>query len=147
MMRFFRKLIQNNLFHSSFQIYTDGSQKNGWGSWAFVVIQNDQVIHEASGRVKQASSNQMEFQAALNALKFLPEKACVQIFTDSQILVRAMTRTKNPKAFSNLITELLSLDRQISWHWVKAHSGIQFNERCDELCIQARQAKPGPLSE
>lgn len=26
----------------------------------------------------------------------------------------------------------------LSWKWIRAHAGISYNERCDQLCIQAR---------
>ncbi len=139
MLSLFKNFIQNQVLKATFQVYTDGSEKNGWGSWAFVITKNNIVIHEASGRERQASSNQMEFQAALNALKFLPKNSRAEVYTDSRILIQAMQKKKQPKAFLAQTTEILSLDRKITWHWVKAHSGVRFNERCDELCILARE--------
>lgn len=134
--KFIRKLFKNRRF----MIYTDGSQKGAWGSWAFVVVQKDKTIHEFSGRKRRASSNEMEFQAALQALRFLPEQAEAEIFTDSRIIVESMTISKIPLAFQVQIKEIqnLSSKRKITWHWVKAHSGVIHNERCDELCIRAR---------
>jgi ribonuclease HI len=139
MIQFFQKIFQK----SSFQVYTDGSQKKDWGSWAFVILKNNKIIYENSGRKRHASSNQMEFQAALNAINFLPSGADAELFTDSRILIRTIKGEMRPKAFENLTHELnvLLSDRKISWRWVKAHSGNPFNERCDELCIIAREAK------
>lgn len=123
-----------------FDVYTDGSQKGAWGSWAFVVVRKDKILHSASGRERKMGSNHMEFQAALEALHFLPAYSRVQIFTDSRILINAMEADKKPKAHTDQIRNLLafSKDKKVSWHWVKAHSGVEFNELCDELCIQAR---------
>lgn len=141
MLNFLKNFIQNTFFIRKFQVYTDGSYKKGWGSWAFVIIKNNKMIYESSGRKKQATSNQMEFQAAINAICFLPEKSQIEIFTDSKILINAVNKIKRPLVYQREIAELenLSHQRKITWFWVKAHSGVRFNERCDELCIQARE--------
>lgn len=131
-----------NLFHrKKLQIYTDGSQKGAWGSWAFVIVKKNKIIHEASGRERLAGSNRMEFQAAVKALTYLPEHADAQVFTDSRILINAIKGLKQPSAHEDQILNLRELceNKRITWHWVKAHSGIKYNERCDELCIQARE--------
>lgn len=83
----------------------------------------------------------MEFQAAINALTYLPERAEAKIFTDSRVLINAVNKSKLPAAYEDQIKiiQLLSENKFIQWQWVKAHSGVTYNERCDELCIQARQ--------
>lgn len=141
MIQFLKNFIQNSFRNNGFKVYTDGSQKNGWGSWAFVVTKNNTIIHECSGRQRKAGSNQMEFHAALEALKFLPARSQAELFTDSRILLDAIQGNKNPAAYRQQVSELkvLTSDKKITWHWVKAHSGVQFNERCDQLCIQARE--------
>ena len=143
MIRFFKNFIRNHFLTPAFQVYTDGSHKNGWGSWAFVVTSKNKIIHENSGRERKASSNQMEFQAALKALEFLPTGSHAELFTDSRILISSAKGQKQPKAFVEQTQRLQSLllSRKISWHWVKAHSGVSFNERCDQLCILARERK------
>jgi len=136
------KFLKKNLpFQSQIHIYTDGSHKEKWGSWAFVFVQNNKIIHEASGRVSKTNSNRMEFQAAIEALRFLNSGAKAVIFSDSRILIKAMNSVKDrPEANEDqlFILDELIADRQVSWIWVKAHSGVSFNERCDELCILAR---------
>lgn len=133
-----------NFFKKSLQIYTDGSQKAKWGSWAFVVVKNNKVIHEASARVSKTNSNRMEFQAAIEALAYLKsgEKAC--IYTDSRILIKAMSSSENRPAANEdqiKILDQLVANRKINWKWVKAHSGNKYNERSDELCRAARAFK------
>lgn len=134
-----------NILKPNLQIYTDGSHKGKWGSWAFVVTKNNKIIHEASGRSSKTNSNRMEFQAAIEALTYLKVGASAQVYSDSRILIKAMQdnkdRSKNrPEANKDQIDALdkLITDRHITWKWIKAHSGIAFNERCDELCILAR---------
>lgn len=129
-----------SFFSKKFEVYTDGSHKNGWGSWAFVVLKRNKVVYEESGREKRAGSNRMEFQAALKALNYLPDKSSVQIYTDSRILINAIHEEKKTSGHEDQIIEIqnLCLKKNVKWSWVKAHSGVRHNERCDELCIQAR---------
>ncbi|MNK01246.1 Ribonuclease HI [compost metagenome] len=95
----------------------------------------------------------MEFQAAIEALKVLPSGSKATIYSDSQILIHTVNvmipewrssdwTKKNGSPIPNvdLVKIIAELDQQhfIKWQWIKAHSGIAFNERCDELCIEAR---------
>lgn len=130
-----------NYFKAELQIYTDGSQKGQWGSWAFVVTQRGRIIHEASGRVRKADNNRMEFQAAIEALSYLKAGAKACVHSDSRVLIEAVSSTDDrPKASETqlVILDALLATRQVDWKWIKAHSGNQFNERCDKLCIEAR---------
>jgi ribonuclease HI len=134
-------------------IYTDGSHKNHKGSWAFVVVEGTSVIHEASGSAIHMNSNQMEFQAAIEALKHIPPGTKATIYSDSRIVVDTISiwvnewkqlgwvKKKNRQIFYldqiKLLDEL-NLAREITWKWIPAHRGQVHNERCDELCIKAR---------
>ena len=125
------------------KIYTDGSHKKKWGSWAFIIVQDDVVVHEASGRERYTDSLRMEFQAAIEALKYLKPKTQAQLFSDSRILVNAvLDPLKRPAVNADQVQALLKLNssHQVTFNWVKAHSGNVFNERCDSLCNQARDA-------
>lgn len=125
---------------SELEIYTDGGSKDAVGSWAYVVSRNGKLIAEKSGKLRRGSSNVMEFQAAIEALKSVPQNSMITLFSDSRILIDAMTAGEGPRAFQNQIATLLSLSRKcnVRWQWIKAHNGNKLNERCDELCISAR---------
>ncbi len=123
------------------QIYTDGSHKGKWGSWAFVVVRNDCIIHEASGRQRYTDSHHMEFQAAIQALSYLKNGTYANIYSDSKVLINCATKKRQRTPVNREQVQLLDqllLKNNISWIWVKAHSGIIYNERCDQLCIKAR---------
>jgi ribonuclease HI len=139
----------------TFEIYTDGSLKKGRGSWAYVIVQSGLVIKEASGRAKKTTCNRMEFQAAIEALQTLPPGSQVTLYTDSRNLIDTVTIwsiewkqlgwiKKNSRSIPCLdlilILDALNESHQIEWRWVRAHSGVEFNERCDQLCIDARTA-------
>lgn len=134
-------------FRKPLEIYTDGGHKGKWGTWAFVVVSRDKIIHEASGHERRTNSHRMEFQAAIEALKYLSAgtKACIH--TDSRVLLNSVAKkNKRPVVNSDqaeALDKLLS-KHKITWKWVKAHSGFFYNERCDELCILARSfSAPG----
>ena len=141
-------------------VYTDGSFKDGRGSWAFVVVRRGRIVAERSGKAKNTTSNRMEFQAALEALRFLSPSRRAFISTDSRVLLEALEEIPVWKAQNWVksrgqpipgLDQIQALDRllagrQISWRWVKAHSGVYFNERCDELCSLARQSVRSPGS-
>ncbi len=139
--KFFEGLRQFQRSNQIFDVYTDGSHKGKWGSWAFVVVQNKKVVHESFGRVRSAQSLEMEIQAAIQALLYLKKGSKACIHSDSKILIKSLTNSDHrPSAISDQISQLEQLCslHQVSWKWVKAHSGIIHNERCDQLCIQAR---------
>ena len=137
----------------SFEIYTDGSLKKGRGSWAFVILQNGEVIKESFGHARKTTCNRMEFQAAIEAMSVLPPHSTATLFTDSRNLIDTVTiwmhewkeynwvkKNQKPIPAVDLIQQLDYWVHQhsISWKWVRAHAGIEWNERCDELCIAAR---------
>lgn len=152
-------------YDTAMDIYTDGSFKDRWGSWAYVLVKEGQILCEASGRARKTDSNRMEFQAAIEALSSIklvlcPQEETLNFFTDSRILIEkvgrlaefeaANWRNKSDRPIPNadLLKKIQSLlktrgeNNPISWNWVKAHSGNIFNERCDELCILARSQDP-----
>ena len=128
-------------FSKKFDIYTDGSHKGKWGSWAFVIVYKNKIIYEACGRQRKTNSLRMEFQAAIEALSYLAPGSTACVHSDSKILVdSALKLMLQPDAHQDQIEKInhLSSLNQITWKWVKAHTGIEFNERCDQLCLTAR---------
>ncbi|MBC7742547.1 MAG: ribonuclease HI [Bdellovibrionaceae bacterium] len=142
---FIKRLKFLGRYENSFQIYTDGSHKGRWGSWAFVIVRDGKTIHESSGRARHTSSHRMEFYAALVALAYFYQKfdrgTAVEICSDSKVLINTMTKPQirlglNADQIEDL--KVLTFNKNIQWTWIKAHAGHVFNERCDQLCIEAR---------
>lgn len=147
-----KKLSTLYFFKSSFDVYTDGSLKHGHGSWAFVIVRRGKVLYESTGTAKHTTNNRMEFQAAIEALIYLPLKKQIILYTDSRVLLEAIVKIAEWKELGwkkrdgspipsvdqmQQLSELIK-NRKIEWRWVKSHSGAVFNERCDQLCLQAR---------
>ena len=143
-------------------IYTDGgcSGNPGPGGWAYIMVvetfQGPMVLAEQSGAENATTNNRMELTAvieslrALKAMKNVPRQAT--ICTDSQYVQKGITewihkwkrnawRTSDKKPVKNrdFWTELDSLCGELSpgWEWVRGHSGIDYNERCDRMTQEA----------
>ncbi|UOF01551.1 ribonuclease H family protein [Bdellovibrio reynosensis] len=151
MISFFRRFFVKK--KTSYQIYTDGSLKKNKGTWAFLILQNDKILCEMSGKETNTTSLRMELTAAIKALKQVPAASEITLYSDSRILINTASKdmfqwqknnwlkTKERKIPDiDLVKELhnLTADHNIEWKWVKAHSGNPLNERCDELCRLAQ---------
>ena len=139
------------------KIYTDGSclKNPGNGGWAAIIfINNEKIV--ISGNKKNTTNNQMELLAAIEALKKIPERQKIQIYTDSKYVKQGITewiekwiqnnwKTSSKQKVKNvdLWKELNKISKKykIEWDWVKAHAGDVFNEEVDELAKKAASLK------
>ena len=137
--------------------YTDGgcSGNPGPGAWAFVLKINETLIEE-SGGIGETTNNRMELTAAIRALEHvLARKGLndrdIDLYTDSMYVKKGITewingwlqngwknKARKPVKNKELWVRLLNLtDRfKIRWIWTPGHSGIELNERCDQLVRQ-----------
>ena len=92
-----------------------------------------------SGHETDTTNNRMELTAAIKGLEATPAGAPVALFSDSEYLVRTMTRNWKRRVNHDLWNQLDSLaaSRQVSWHWVQGHSGDHWNEEADRLAFSA----------
>ena len=134
----------------SIKVYTDGACKGnpGPGGWG-VYIQSNEDEKELYGGNPETTNNQMEMQAALEALKYLKDKNdVIELFTDSNYLRQGITEwihkwklnnwrtaAKKPVANRDLWIEISDLNEKmdVQWNWVKGHAGDPGNERADQL--------------
>lgn len=131
------------------EIYTDGacSGNPGPGGWG-AVLRFQGKDKEISGGHPTTTNNQMELQAAIEALRALKEPCVVDLYTDSQYLRQGITqwihnwkrngwKTADKKPVKNqelwVALDQLVREHTIQWHWLKGHAGHPENERCDEL--------------
>ena len=93
-MNFINRIISK--IYPEIHVYTDGSHKAKWGSWAFVVVRQGKIIYEKSGRNQKTDSHRMEFQAAIEALKHLQiisrGRSKVILHSDSRVLINSATK-------------------------------------------------------
>ena len=134
----------------SIKVYTDGACKGnpGPGGWG-VYIQSNEDEKEVYGGNPETTNNQIEMQAALEALKHLKdEDEVIELYTDSNYLRQGITEwihkwkknnwktaAKKPVANRDLWIEISDLNEKmtVEWNWVKGHAGDPGNERADEL--------------
>ena len=134
-------------------IYTDGACRGnpGPGGWGALLISGERE-RELSGAESTTTNNRMEMLAVINALRALKRRVSARVYTDSQYVRLGMTewlagwkargwRTADRKPVKNQdLWELLdeqAANHDIEWHWVKGHSGVPGNERCDQLANAA----------
>jgi ribonuclease HI len=134
-------------------LYTDGgcSGNPGPGGWGAILIYNDHE-KEMSGFEDHTTNNRMELMAAIEGLKALKSPCIVDLYTDSQYVRRGImewitqwqargwkTADKKPVKNQELWQALLeaSAPHTITWHWVKGHNGDIYNERVDQLAVNA----------
>ncbi len=146
------------------KIYTDGacSPNPGPGGWGAVCLFQGKKTVELKGSEGDTTNNRMELTAALQALLSLKVSHQVELFTDSKYVQQGTSKwiknwqtgnwlTKDRQEVKNRdlwepLAELLE-KHEISWHWVKGHAGNQWNERADELAVQARGKDTLPLND
>ncbi len=125
-------------------VYTDGSclGNPGPGGWAAVIVEgSDQRF--LSGREKNTTNNRMEMLAAIEGLDAVPAGSAVTIHSDSQYLVKTMTRNwkrnKNNDLWDRL--DALSLERRVRWRWVRGHAGHQRNEQANFIALEEAKGR------
>jgi ribonuclease HI len=137
------------------EIYTDGAclgnpGPGGWGA----LLRCSGVERELSGADSETTNNRMEMMAAIAALEALKTPCRVHLHTDSQYVQKGITewvagwkrrgwRTAagDPVKNQDLWQRLLAATggHQITWTWVRGHSGHVENERVDRLARQAAE--------
>ena len=134
----------------SIKVYTDGACRGnpGPGGWGVYIRLNDEE-KDLYGGNPETTNNQMEMQAALEALKYLKDKnEVIELYTDSNYLRQGITEwihkwklnnwrtaAKKPVANRDLWIEISDLNEKmnVEWNWVKGHAGDPGNERADQL--------------
>jgi ribonuclease HI len=128
-------------------IFTDGACRGnpGPGGWAALLRFRDQE-KMLSGAVAETTNNRMEMTAAIEALGALTRACRVRLTTDSEYLRQGITqwlakwkangwRTSQKQPVKNQdlwqALDAAAARHEISWHWVKGHSGHDENERVD----------------
>jgi ribonuclease HI len=147
-------------------IYTDGASRGNPGpaGWGAVILVDGYAMEIAGGPPaggKEATNNQMELQAVLSVLSdsgARAHKGPVIVYSDSSYVVKGLTTwvygwekkgwvtmAKTPVENKDIWVKLLALlkeyGKRLSIEKVKGHAGDLYNERCDELAVNAALGK------
>ncbi len=131
------------------EIFTDGACKGnpGPGGWG-ALLRYGGIEKSLYGGEQETTNNRMELMAAIEGLNALREPCKVTITTDSQYVRKGITEwlanwkrngwrtaAKEPVKNADLWQRLDEQNQrhQVSWHWVKGHSGHRENEIADSL--------------
>ncbi|MBV8802141.1 MAG: ribonuclease HI [Gammaproteobacteria bacterium] len=133
-------------------IFTDGACRGnpGPGGWG-VLLRYDQHEKQLFGGEDNTTNNRMELLAAIKALESLRESCIIDLYTDSQYVQKGVSvwlsgwkkknwkkadnkPVKNADLWKNL--DELQAKHNITWHWVKGHSGHVENDLVDALANQ-----------
>jgi len=134
-------------------IYTDGSSLGnpGPGGWCAILKYNE---HEKilKGNEAHTTNNRMELKAVIEALKALKMPCEVEIYSDSQYVVKGINewlenwkkkdfkKVKNEDLWREFIN--VSKDHKIKLFWIKGHNKHTQNEICDTIARkEARSVK------
>ena len=112
--------------------------------------------HEISGGDVRTTNNRMELTGAIKALQALKRSSAVTLYTDSSYVKNGISlwisqwkrnnwkrNKKDPVKNVDLWQELdrLNSQHQVTWIWIRGHSGDEWNERADELARSARPSR------
>lgn len=158
----------------SILIFSDGACTGnpGPGGWGAIIAHPDGRVRELGGREAPTTNNRMEIMGALSALRALkPEDLGPQpilVYTDSTYVIRGITQwiwgwrkrgwknaeggdVSNRELWEELSRQVARLKpTPIEWRYVRGHTGVPGNERCDEIAVAFANGKKvdlynGPL--
>ena len=128
----------------SIEIFSDGSSLGnpGAGGWCAILRykDNEKVV---SGNQIDATNNQMELKAVIEAIKELKEPCKISITSDSSYVTKGINdwlagwvkkdfkNIKNPDLWREYLE--VSKNHDINAFWVRGHDGHEENERCDKI--------------
>lgn len=134
-------------------IYTDGGciRNPGPGGYGAVLICGEKRT-ELLGGYKKTTNNRMELTACIKALEGVPRGSSAVIYSDSQYVVKGIEKgwAKRWRAHSwkrnevdkaenaDLWARLLELceNNDVKFVWLRGHTGVKENERCDRLSYE-----------
>ncbi len=139
------------------EVYTDGScyYKDRIGGWAFVVVEDGEIIYEDLDSVTDTTTARMEMTAVMKAMEYMDNTysgAKYMIVTDYQTMTNCFDKmwwrrwietewyaVKNTDIWKPIIESYQSRKNRVKFKWVRGHIGIEFNERADDLAGIARK--------
>lgn len=135
------------------QVFTDGACRGnpGPGGWG-ALLRSGSNEKQLFGAEAHTTNNRMELMAAIMALEALTQRCNVTLTTDSKYVKSGITewvpqwkkrqwKTADKKPVKNVdLWERLdraASQHQVTWEWVRGHTGHAENELADQLANRA----------
>ena len=144
------------MFNENIELYTDGCALGnpGKAGYGYVIVYPNGTEYKKNKGFEISTNNRMELMAVIDGLKALKYPSNVNIYSDSNYVVKAINSKwldswknngwKNTKRQQVANIDLWKdLDKEIKRHksltfiWVKGHAGNRYNEVCDMLANSA----------
>lgn len=135
-------------------IYTDGSFKKHTIGWSFVVVEGDDIIHQANGIIENPDPALLktrnvagELRAAMQAIGWAIENKYQKVvihhdYTGVAYWVTGYWKARN--MYTKQYVKWVSKAKiEIIFEHIKGHTGNQFNEIADQLAKDAIDQKDG----
>lgn len=141
---------------NSILIFTDGacSGNPGRGGWASIIVFPEGQVRELGGPDPETTNNRMEMMGTIRALAALPKSDTpITLYTDSTYVIRGITQwiwgwrkrgwknaegkeVSNRDLWEELSKQVTRLKPVVvNWKYVRGHTGVPGNERCDEIAV------------
>lgn len=126
---------------ATYEIHTDGSclLNPGPGGWGAVIAGEGGAVSKLSGGERSTTNNRMEITAVIEALEAIPQGASAVVHSDSEYVVKTMTKGWKRNANKDLWERLerAASARNVEFRWVRGHAGNKGNEMADRLAVNA----------
>lgn len=128
-------------------IYTDGSStgKQGKAGSAAVIFNGNKGILFAEPLPYICGNNAAELYAIYLAVRYLPKRASAKIHTDSNNAIMWLTGNwnRNNPLIKTIAEDIDCIwkdkDLNLSFVWIRGHSGIRWNVECDKAAKEAKE--------
>ena len=130
------------------EIYVDGAARGNPGpaASAFLIVQNDKIIHDECEFIGTSTNNTAEYRAIINALKTAERfsRGHVQVFSDSNLAIQQINKKWkiNYPHLSKLCGEVYKLTEKyekVEFFHVRRNN--PYIQKCDKLCNDRLDSK------
>lgn len=135
------------------ELYTDGSSRGNPGPAGFgLVLKYGNFEKEFSKGFRRSTNNRMELLAVIVGLELLTRpNQTVTVYSDSKYVTDAINKgwiygwikkdfknVKNPDLWKRYLQ--VARRHKVEFKWIKGHNDHPYNEKCDQLAVNAAKA-------
>ena len=142
---------------SVWKLYSDGGCRPnpGVGAYCAALYKDDELVESVGGYVGESTNNQTEYKAFYAGITLLDEHceedSRIEVYLDSQLVLKQVkgewsVKEESLKKISKKCREAISYYTDISYNWVKSHSGDIGNEYVDSVCTYFIEKSKGTVN-